>query len=351
MKDVDILEVSIRELLPHNYSLLSLVYIDNKPVNTTHAQFHSPSSSWDFDYRVRFLARNSHLPHRLLEKALPTEGDLNEKFTILALKDKIHDCDGFLTDLSYGRRLGDTSRPDQVLLSLSDEYIEELSKQLYLLAGPQAPFCAQDLKEARETIGSLTQCLRNDQYFSDEDLALLANAWHHATLKLDPKHLRYPPKIPPKMLLKDEGPYSEFKSDLRECYRGQDPFYQHYKALFLEGIYVWDVLYQGFLRSEFAQSIMDRERVAEMLSVYPNRNPVVKLCPVCSKLFSRPRSEKGHFSQKTYCSERCRKEPEGHRYYQRNKTKLRKAHREYMKTTRAFYASHGLSYDKKHTKS
>ncbi len=288
------------------------------------------------------------MKHQLLEKALPAEAILSEKIIIpLFLGEDIHHYDCLITDFSYGQRLGDPSRPDQVLMSLSDEYIEELARQIYFLAGPQTPFRAQDLKEARETLAYLTRRFRDDRYFSHEDLALLANIFHHSSLRHDPSHLRYPPKCPPTLSLEDvaSDSDSELEPDLRR-HLFRDPFYQHYESLLDEEILTMDVLTRFVLHSKWVQTSTPNSTGTEMLPP-AHGEPVVKVCPTCTKLFSRPRSEKRYFGPQIYCSEKCEKAIADARHYDRNKVRLRTEHREYMGSTRKYYEDHGLNYDMK----
>jgi len=293
-----------------------------------------PDSSSSFDYQIEFIARKHYLPDHLLDKALRREPGFLEGLLIKKLGEKIHDYDCLITDFRYGWRLGDPLKPYEVLLSLSDKYIEDLCKQILLLAGPQTPFQAQDLKEARERIASLTQQWKDDRCFSNENLAWIAHVgqhiinWSHATLSdslrfstsstafLTLKHLRYPPKFPPKLCFEPQGSYSPDQFSWAQ-HLAQLSFYMHYMTLFLDMA----------------------------------RDGSIKICAMCAKLFSRSKTKKGDFSRRRYCSPRCRSQAEKRRYYGKHQEELRRKHREYMRETRKVYKEvykeEGMSYDKK----
>jgi len=296
----------------------------------TKASSYSPDPSLNFDYVIRFIVRKSYLPHRLLDKALLDKPQLLERCLIRTLGERIHDYDCLITHFSYGQRLGDPDKPHEILLSLSDEYIEGLCEQIRFLAGPESPFDAQDLKEAKERIATLTQDWKRDGYFQNEDLAWIAHIGQHIinwvqaffldSLRFSAssnvfstlKHLRYPPKLPPKLSFEDAPLYSPYRFDWGQQL-AQLSFYEPYITLFA------DIIEAG----------------------------IVKQCPVCGMLFSRPKSERKYFNQQTYCDEKCRKKAEKHRHYEQNKEKLKAMQGKVMKERRKIYKDRGSNYDKK----
>lgn len=290
--------------------------------------FCPPDSS--FDYEIRFIARKSYLPHQLVDKAVPDKPDFLERWLIKKLDEKINDYGCLITHFTYGWRLGNSDKPHAILVSLSDKYIEEVCKQVFLLAGPETPFDAQDLKEARETIASLMCQCKTDGYFSPEGLAKIAHVAQHivnwavltfsesAALSTSSnaffslRHLRYPPKSPPKLSFKEEALYSPYKFDWDQLL-AQFSFYIPYITLFE------DIIEAG----------------------------IIKHCPVCDTLFSRPKSKKKYFDRQVYCSEQCRKKAERHRHYEKHKEKLKPMRRQEMKGRRKYYKDRGNDYDKK----
>lgn len=301
-------------------------------VKTPKASSYSPDPSLNFDYAIRFIVRKSYLPHQLLNKALLNKPQFLERRLIKTLGERIHDYNCLITDLSYGQRLGNPDKPHEILLSLSDEYIEGLCEQIRFLVGPELPFDAQDLKEVKEKIATLTQDWKRDGYFQNEDLAWISHIGQHIinwvqaffsdSLRFSDssnafftlKHLRHPPKFPPqpKLSFEDVPVYSPYRFDWGQ-YLTQLSFYEPYITLF------WDII----------------------------EDNIIKMCPVCGILFSRPKSKKRYFDRQTYCLEKCRKKAERHRYYERQKEELRLKHRKDMRSIRKCYKDHGLSYDKK----
>lgn len=301
---------STPETLPQNYSVLLLTFIDNKSVKTTKAPSYPPDSSPNFDYMVKFLADKFFVPQSLLDKALPTKPDFFEKWLIEKLGEKIQVYPYLLTNFSYGWGLGNPNKPYEILLSFSNEYIEDFGSQIVHFVPPDQPFHTSDLKEAKQRIASLLEHWKKDGYFSNVDLA-----WTNYV----PQHIvnwvfetsSSSPRSSPKLCLKNDAFYAQNPFDWLG-HLARMSLYSHYIALFS------DIVKDG----------------------------IVKQCPICHKLFSRPKSEKRWFDPKVYCSPRCRRRPGNQRYYKKHQGELRPKHREYMRDYRKTCKKPKMSYDK-----
>lgn len=303
---------STPETLPQNYSILLLTYIDNAAVKTKKALSYPPDSSWDFDYMIRILVRKFYLPKLLLNKALSAKPNLLERRLIAELGEEIHSYGCLLTDFSYGWRLGHPDKPHEILISLSDEYIEDLCLQLSFVQNGGPLYDSVILMETRERMASLMQHWEKEGYFSNEDLAWIAHVGRDIINWVDLKDLRYAPKSPRRLTFKLEAFYSHNPFGWAE-HLAQLSFYRYYMTLF------FDIMEHG----------------------------IIKMCPVCTKFFSRPKSEKRYFDPQIYCCPQCQKKAADHRYYEKRKEELRLERREDMRSIRKCYKDHGLSYDKK----
>ena len=299
------------EILLKYYSIQSLAFINNYPTKLTKTLSYPPDSSWNFDYMVRILVRKFYLRNWHDDSALSTKPNSFEKSLIEKRGVAIRRYPSIVTDFSYGWRLGDPDKPYKILLSLSDEYIEDLCGELRYLTSLMFPFDLVDFCEAKERIASLMQYWKKDGYFPSEALEWTTCIperiinWIFETSSL-------PPKFPFLSSLKDEGSCFQDYADLVDELVSF-PYYSHYIKLF------WDIVRDGIL----------------------------KKCPACGELFSRPRPEKRYFSRQIYCSKECRLRAKDHRYYEKHKEEVRSKRREYMRKTRKFYKAHGTNYDKK----
>lgn len=299
------------EILLKYYSIQSLAFINNYPTKLTKTLSYPPDSSWNFDYMVRILVRKFYLRNWHDDSALSTKPNSFEKSLIEKRGVAIRRYPSIVTDFSYGWRLGDPDKPYKILLSLSDEYIEDLCGELRYLTSLMFSFDLVDFCEAKERIASLMQYWKKDGYFPSEALEWIAH-FPEYIINWTPETSSLPEKSSPKFVFNDEvfgllGTLNWVDRLVRF------PFLWHYIALFRD----------------------------------IRRDGIIGRCPICGKLFSRPRLGERHFSRQIYCSERCRRRPETQRYYKRYQQELRAKHREYMRKTRKFYKAHGTNYDKK----